>query len=73
MEVDFLQGKQLHQEVLVSGTIDEILGLSAYMNLGALNRLAGDGGALNAAYLRIDQAKTTTVESCIKRPLSYGY
>ncbi len=67
MQVDFLQGKQLHREVVVSGTIDEILGLSAYMNLGALNRLAGDGGALNAAYLRIDQAKAAPLYTTFKK------
>ncbi|MEI7748106.1 MAG: FtsX-like permease family protein, partial [Chlorobiaceae bacterium] len=67
MQVDFLQGKQLHREVVVSGTIDEILGLSAYMNLAALNRLAGDGGALNAAYLRIDQAKAAPLYTTFKK------
>ena len=66
LQVDFLQGWQRHRELLVSGTIDEILGLSAYMNLGALNRLAGDGGALNAAYLRLDQAKAGKLYTTFK-------
>ncbi len=67
LQIDFLQGKQLHRELLVSGTIDEILGLSAYMNLDALNRLAGDGGALNAAYLRIDESKSGKLYSSFKK------
>ncbi len=67
LQIDFLQGKQLHRELLVSGTIDEILGLSAYMNLDALNRLAGDGGALNAAYLRIDQSKSGKLYAAFKK------
>ena len=66
LQIDFLQGRQRHAELLVSGTIDEILGLSAYMNLGALNRLAGDGGALNAAYLRLDQAKAGKLYTTFK-------
>jgi len=66
LQVDFLQGRQRHRELLVSGTIDEILGLSAYMNLGALNRLAGDGGALNAVYLRLDQAKAGKLYTTFK-------
>jgi len=37
------------------------------MNLGALNRLAGDGGALNAAYLRIDQAKAANLYTTFKK------
>ena len=67
LQIDFLQGRQRHGELLVSGTIDEILGLSAYMNLGALNRLAGDGGALNAAYLRLDQAKAGKLYTTFKK------
>jgi putative ABC transport system permease protein len=66
LQIDFLQGRQRHAELLVSGTIDEILGLSAYMDLGALNRLAGDGGALNAAYLRLDQAKAGKLYTTFK-------
>jgi putative ABC transport system permease protein len=67
LSIDFLQGRQLHREVMVSGTIDEILGLSAYMNLDDLNHLAGDGGALNAAYLRIDRTKTEKIFSEFKK------
>jgi putative ABC transport system permease protein len=67
LRIDFLQGKQLHREVEVRGTIDEIIGLSAYMNIDELNRLAGDGGALNAAYLRIDQLKGARLNSRFKK------
>lgn len=67
LQIDFLQGKQLHRELLVGGTIDEILGLSAYMNIAELNRLAGDGGALNAAYLRIDQLKGAQLNTTFKK------
>jgi putative ABC transport system permease protein len=55
--IDFLQGRRRSVEVSVAGTIDDILGLSAYMNIRELNRFAGDGGALHAAYLRIDRSK----------------
>ncbi|NTV98170.1 MAG: ABC transporter permease, partial [Chlorobiaceae bacterium] len=67
LAVDFLQGRQLHREVMLAGTIDEILGLSAYMNLHDLDLLAGDGGALNAAYLRIDTGKAGKLYSAFKQ------
>jgi putative ABC transport system permease protein len=53
--VEFLQGKRRAVDVTVAATIDEIIGMSAYMRLDELNRLAGDGGALNAAVLKIDE------------------
>jgi putative ABC transport system permease protein len=67
LSVDFLQGRQLHRDVMLAGTIDELLGLSAYMNLRDLDRLAGDGGALNAAYLRIDNSKAGKLYSEFKK------
>jgi putative ABC transport system permease protein len=67
LAIDFLQGRQLHRDVMLTGTIDEILGLSAYMNIGDLDRLAGDGGALNAAYLRIDSRKAGPLYSTFKK------
>jgi len=57
LQVELLQGSRRSAEVPVAGTIDEILGLSAYMRLDELDRLAGDSGALNAANLRIDPAR----------------
>ena len=67
LQIEFQQGRQLHREVLVSGTIDELLGLSAYMDIGQLNRLAGDGGVVNAAYLRIDQSKAGALYTSFKK------
>ena len=67
LQLEFLQGRQLHREVFVGAAIDEILGLSAYMNLAQLNRLAGDGGVLNAAYLRIDQSKAGALYTTFKK------
>ena len=67
LQLEFLQGRQLHREVLVGAVIEEILGLSAYMNLDQLNRLAGDGGVLNAAYLRIDQSKAGALYTTFKK------
>jgi putative ABC transport system permease protein len=54
LEVEFLQGSRRSMQVPVAGIIDEILGLSAYIRLDELNRMAGDGGALNASVLKLD-------------------
>ncbi len=72
LQIEFLQGRQLQREVEVAGTIDEILGLSAYMHIEALDRLAGDGGALNAAYLRIDSSRASRLYSDFKNTPGVG-
>ncbi|MBN1279277.1 MAG: FtsX-like permease family protein [Chlorobium sp.] len=64
--IEFLQGRQQQREVRVAGTIDEILGLSAYMHISELDSLAGDAGVFNAAYLRIDKTKAGELYSDFK-------
>ncbi len=54
LAVEFLQGKRRTVNVPLGGTIDELLGLSAYMKIDNLDRLTGEAGIVNAAYLRID-------------------
>ncbi len=67
LHVDFLQGARRSVEVPVAGTIDEILGMSAYLCLDELNRLAGDGGALSAGVLKIDVSKSAELNDRFKR------
>ena len=67
LHVEFLQGSRRSADVPVAGTIDEILGLSAYMRIGELDRIAGDGGALNAANLRIDRSREVALYRQFKR------
>lgn len=67
LRVDFLQGARRSVDVPVSGTIDEILGLSAYLRLDELNRLAGDGGALSAGVLKIDASRSAELNDRFKR------
>ncbi len=67
VEVDFLQGARRTAEVPVVGTIDEILGLSAYLRLSELNRLAGDGGVLTQAVLKLDGSKRVALYERFKK------
>jgi len=66
VEVEFLLGSQHRRSVAVAGTLDEILGLSAYMDIKSLHRLAGDGGAVNGAFLRIDTSRARALYSEFK-------
>lgn len=66
VRVEFLQGRQLQRMVRIDRTVDDVLGMSATMSLEALNRLAGDGGAVNAVWLRIDQSKAAALYARLK-------
>lgn len=67
LRVEFLDGRRRSVEVPVAGTIDEILGLFAYMNLSELDRLAGDGGAVHAACMRVDSTKSEALYRTFKK------
>ncbi|MBN1929168.1 MAG: ABC transporter permease [Chlorobiaceae bacterium] len=67
VQVEFLQGARRSVSVPVAGTIDELLGLSAYLRIEELNRLAGDGGALSAAVLKIDGARRAAMYERFKQ------
>jgi len=54
LQVEALEGSRVSQEVLVSGVVTEVFGLLAYMNRVTLNRLMGEGDAMNGFDVRLD-------------------
>jgi putative ABC transport system permease protein len=56
LQVDVLEGTRPRRTVRVAALIDDPLGLSATMALDELNALAGQGPAVNGAFLAVDEA-----------------
>jgi putative ABC transport system permease protein len=54
LTVEVLEGQRPTRTVAVSGTVDELIGLAAYMEVRALNRLMREGGVLSGGLLAID-------------------
>lgn len=52
--VEVLEGQRPIREVQVVATVDDLIGLMAYMELTALNRLLREGQTINGAYLKVD-------------------
>lgn len=52
--VEVLEGQRYERSVEVAGVAEQFLGVGAYMNLDAANRLAGEGDAVSGAFLLID-------------------
>jgi len=53
--VEILEGHRRSMQLTLAGLVDEPLGVSAYMELEALNHLMREGPALSGAWLMIDQ------------------
>lgn len=56
LTIRLLEGDRRTREVVVTDLVDDMLGLSAYLERESLDRLLGDGGAIHGAHLRIDPA-----------------
>jgi putative ABC transport system permease protein len=57
LEVEIMEGHRRTLRVPLAGIVDEPIGVSAYMERRALNRLMGEGPALSGAWLMTDAAR----------------
>jgi putative ABC transport system permease protein len=53
--VQVLEGARPTRELRVAGLVAEYIGINAYMRLGELNRMMGEGHAISGAYLAVDR------------------
>lgn len=67
LTVEVLEGDRPIRTVLVAGTIDELLGISAYMDIHALNRLMQEGETISGAFLAVDERQLDNLYSLLKR------
>jgi putative ABC transport system permease protein len=67
LTVEVLEGTRAVRRVPVAGVVDELLGLSAYMEERALNRLMGEGNTLSGAFLSVDPAAAPPLYERLKR------
>jgi putative ABC transport system permease protein len=67
LTVEVLEGARPIRQVAVVELVDEVLGLSAYMDLRALNRLMREGETISGVRLMVDSSKFSTLYSKLKR------
>jgi putative ABC transport system permease protein len=61
--VDVLEGRRQTLQLVVAGLVNEYVGVSAYMEIDALNRWLGEGSAVSGAVLTIDSPARDAVTS----------
>ncbi|MDD3327177.1 MAG: FtsX-like permease family protein [Zoogloea sp.] len=57
LTVEVLDGARPRREVVVAGLVKEYLGVSAYMDLAALNAFLREGPTISGAWLGVDRAQ----------------
>jgi putative ABC transport system permease protein len=64
--VETLEGARPVRRVPIAGFVGEFVGVSAYMELGALNRLMREGDAISGAYIKTDRAHEDDISERLK-------
>ena len=67
LTVEVLEGARPVREVVVAGVVDEMIGMSAYLELADLNRLMREGGTVSGAYLAVDPPAREDLYARLKR------
>jgi putative ABC transport system permease protein len=67
LTVEVMEGARPVREIAVAGTVDDLLGMSAYMNIHALNRLLGEGATISGLHLMVDGNALPTLYATLKK------
>lgn len=67
LTVEVLEGDRPTRSIVVAGFVDDLVGLSAYMERAALNRLMQEGTTLSGAYLAVDALQLDNLYAQLKR------
>ncbi|HEX6127299.1 MAG TPA: FtsX-like permease family protein, partial [Pyrinomonadaceae bacterium] len=67
LTLEVLEGSRPTRRVAVVQTIDEMLGVNAYMEISALNRLIDEDDAVSGAYLSVSKADLEGLYSKLKK------
>ena len=65
--VEVLEGERPVHQIVVANTVDELTGLSAYMDRHALNRLMQEGATSSGAFMMVDSPAIPALYSRLKQ------
>lgn len=67
VDVEVLEGARPTDKIEVVATVGELMGMNAYMNIRALNRLMNEDDVISGAYLEIDPKFSDEVYTKLKK------
>ncbi len=72
LRVEVLEGSRIARDVRVTGTVDELLGTNAYMNLYELNRMMREDHSISGALLQVDSEKQDALYRALRKLPAVG-
>ncbi|MDP2963090.1 MAG: ABC transporter permease, partial [Sulfurimicrobium sp.] len=65
--LESLEATRAKRETVVSALVNDMIGLSAYMDIAALNRLMGEGESISAVAVKLDPSQASAFYARIKQ------
>jgi len=62
-----LEGTRIRRDVVVTQLVNDMMGMSAYMQIGTLNRLMSEGDVISAGSISFDQRETRALYARLKQ------
>ena len=66
LTIEVMEGRRHKRDLPVSAVVDEVFGMASYMEIGALNRLTGEGDVVSAAALFVEPSALTALSRRFK-------
>ncbi len=66
IQIEVLEGKRIKTDVIVAGTVNDMLALSVYMNMQNLRRLLGEDNTISSAAVTLDHAQLQAFSTATK-------
>lgn len=63
LEVDVLEGRRRRASLVIAGTVDDMVGTSAWAHPDTIARLLGEGPTFSGAFLAIDAARAADLDA----------
>jgi putative ABC transport system permease protein len=67
LTVEVMEGARPMRQLTVTGTVDDLIGMSAYMDIRALNRLMHEGGSVSGLHLMVDENALPALYATLKQ------
>jgi putative ABC transport system permease protein len=67
LTVEVLEGARPVRQIPVVGLVDDLIGVAAYMDIQALNRLMQEGATISGAFLAVDNSQLDRLYTLLKR------
>jgi len=66
LQLEVLDGNRIKRDVIVAGVVNDMFGLSAYMDIHALNRLLGEGESISSVAIAVEPSRINDFNMQIK-------